>query len=52
MAAITLRSALAFLVYWIAGCTGGVFVNYPIFPGQSCPSCMDDLTRGPDAPGR
>ncbi|MBX6366667.1 MAG: hypothetical protein IRZ04_01730 [Rhodospirillales bacterium] len=44
------RSAVLFLVLAMASCTGGLFVDYPLFPRQTCPSCWDDLYQGSDPP--
>jgi hypothetical protein len=47
------RCALLFLIVLAcSGCTGGVFIDAPSFPGQSCPTCWDDLHQGPDSRGR
>jgi hypothetical protein len=39
---------LLLLALACVACTGGVFVDYPSFPGQSCPTCNDDMASGPD----
>jgi hypothetical protein len=44
------RSAALLLVVATASCTGGVSVDYPLFPRQTCPSCWDDLYQGSDPP--
>jgi hypothetical protein len=31
-------------------CAGGTFIEYPLFPRQTCPTCWDDLHQGPDSP--
>lgn len=44
------RSIVLLLVLATGSCTGGVFVDYPLFPGQTCPTCWDDLYQGSDPP--
>ena len=41
------RRAFAFalmssLLLGVTGCTGGVFVQYPLFPDRSCATCLND----------
>jgi hypothetical protein len=45
-----LRGALLLALLGCAGCTGGTFVDLPLFPGQSCSTCWDDLYQGSDPP--
>jgi hypothetical protein len=44
------RSLLLLAALVSTGCAGGTFVDYPIFPRQSCASCWDDLYQGSDPP--
>jgi hypothetical protein len=45
-----LRGALLLALLGCIGCTGGTFVDLPLFPGQSCSTCWDDLYQGSDPP--
>jgi hypothetical protein len=45
-----LRGAVLVALLGCAGCAGGNFVDYPLFPGQTCPTCWDDLYQGSDPP--
>jgi hypothetical protein len=46
------RHALLLLALAAAGCAGGTFIDLPLVPRETCPTCWDDLYQGEGASRR